>query len=113
MISYIYKSSNIRNYYFIKYSGKKTRATNVKLFPFCVCGKANTPGHAVDVCKVTFLKQRGNSSKRILDDAIRSIDKKLLPSLHDYIIYVYLVLEHRKEEKFSKAIKAVKNLVLA
>ena len=109
--SYVYKSSNFKDYYFLRYLGNVCKATNERLFPKCICGEPNIPGHAADFCEDILSSERRKHYKKRLDDVYRSMGKKVLASLHAYIIHVYFVLEHRKEKELKKAISAVRNLV--
>jgi hypothetical protein len=56
--TYIKKSSNIKDYYFLRYIGNVCKTTNKRLFPECVCGKMNDEGHGANECEQILNTQK-------------------------------------------------------
>ena len=101
---YVFRSWNIKDYYFLKYIGKTCRATNEKLFPICKCGKEKITGHAVDHCIEVMSKQVRRKYKTHLGELYRKLNRFRKKSLHEYILDGLFELKSSNKEAIGQVI---------
>jgi hypothetical protein len=109
--TYIYKSCNIKDYFFLRYIGNVCKTTNKRLFPECACGKMNDEGHGANECELILNTQKKANYRRKLDRLYNKMEYTKRKNLHEYIIHGYFVLVHRDKTMLKRVISALRSLV--
>jgi hypothetical protein len=109
--THIYNSLNIRDYYFLRYIGQLSMATNRRWLPICICGIENYEGHAVNECEDTLSPEKRRKYKEKLGRLYGKAKLRKRANLHEYIIHAYFALELEDKSLIKRIISTVRCLV--
>ena len=108
---YLYNHHNFGDQRIIRFFAGVTKATNARLFPKCICGMENEPGHALNVCEIALSTVERKKLVNRFSELYKEMGKKPMSNLHEYMLYSYFELEYRIEKLLTKVFKIIREVV--